>query len=224
MADHEGNIEIFLPVNAKPMKAKLEVTPNELSALVFEPVTEQVIKLIDDQYKLSNPKKSKNEVLDVIILTGGLGQSRYLKKKVVEKCKPIFVYQPEFYDQSVVRGAVALALNPNMITQRITRKSYGVEVLLPFNNVTDPAMNQVKTKKDGKEYTKFKYDNLVEMHSSVKTYEYCEKKYYIEYPNNTYAGKLLYESAAFDFTLIILFISQPYILQIIKKTTKYTTF
>jgi hypothetical protein len=189
MATHVGNIEIFLPKNATPMKMKLEVTPNELSALVFEPVTEQVLHLINGQYDLSNPKKNKNEALDVIILTGGLGQSKYLKKKVQEAYKSIYVYQPEFYDQSVVRGAVALALHPNMITQRITRRSYGVEVLLPFNNVTDPAMNQVKTKKEGKEYTKFKYDNFVEMHSSVKTYEYYEKKYFLEYPNNTYAGK-----------------------------------
>lgn len=165
----------------------MEVTPNELSAQVFELVTDDVLELIRNQHKFSN-RKSKNEALDVIILTGGLGQSKYLQKKVKDAYKTILVYSPEFYDQSVVRGAVALALNPNMITQRITRRSYGIEVLLPFNSVTDPAMNKIKTK-TGKEYTKFKYDNFVEKTASVKTYEYYEKQFYVEYPNNTYAGK-----------------------------------
>lgn len=168
---------------------KLEVTSNELSVQVFEPVTEKVLDLIRGQHKLSNPIQGAPEVLDVIILTGGLGQSKYLQKKIQDYYQDIVVYSPILYDQSVVRGAVALALNPNLITHRITRRSYGIEVLLPFNSVTDPAMNKIKTR-NGAEYTKFKYDNFILKSTSIKTYEYCEKQLYVEYPNNTYAGKL----------------------------------
>ncbi|KAG2232385.1 hypothetical protein INT48_007289, partial [Thamnidium elegans] len=188
MASDKNDIEIDIPdEKAKEKGLKLEVTPNELSAQVFEPVTDDVLKLIKDQHKISARIKENVNVLDVIILTGGLGQSRYLQKKVRDMYPKIPVYSPEQYDQSVVRGAVALALNPNAITQRIIRKSYGVEVMLPFNSVTDPAMNKFKTIK-GKEYTKFKYDNFACMHSSVRTYDYLEKQYYVEYPNNTYAA------------------------------------
>lgn len=125
-------------------------------------------------------------------MTGGLGQSKYLQKKVKDHYGSILIYSPEFYDQSVVRGAVTLALNPNMITHRITRRSYGIEVLLPFNSVTDPAMNKITTM-NGKEYTKFKYDNFVEKSTYIKTYEYFEKQLFVEFPNNTYAGNYYYK-------------------------------
>lgn len=191
MASDSKNIEIDIPDEKAKLKGlKLEVTPNELSAQVFEPVTDDVLKLIKDQFKISSQRKEDVNAVDVIILTGGLGQSRYLQKKVRDEYSKIPVYSPEQYDQSVVRGAVALALNPNVITQRIIRRSYGVEVMLPFNSVKDPAMNKFKTMK-GNEYTKFKYDNFACMHSSVKTYQYLEKLYYVEYPNNTYAGIVL---------------------------------
>ncbi|KAG2203902.1 hypothetical protein INT47_007485 [Mucor saturninus] len=191
LATDSKNIEIFIPPGDKlDIYPRLEVTPNELSAQVFEPVTEKVLELIRNQHKLSNPapiNPDNPEALDVIILTGGLGQSKYLQKKVQDYYKDIIVYSPFMYDQSVVRGAVAIALNPNIITHRITRRSYGIEVLLPFNSVTDPAMNKIKTK-NGDEYTKFKYDNFVIKSTSIKTYEYYEKQLYVEYPNNTYAA------------------------------------
>lgn len=189
-SNNDKNIEIRVPENTEQPNGKLEVTPNELTALVFEPITDDVLKLIEGQHRSSNVNNKGKETLDVIILTGGLGQSKYLQNKVKARYPGILVYSPSAYDQSVVRGAVSLALNPNMITQRIVTKCYGFETLSPYNPVKDLAINRVSGL-SGK-YTKFKYDNFVEKGMSVKTYECFEKTYYVEYPNNTYAA--LYSS------------------------------
>jgi molecular chaperone DnaK (HSP70) len=148
-----------------------------------------VLKLIEVQHKMSNSSSKFNsdrEALDLIILTGGLGQSKYLQNRVKEKYQNIPVYTPAAYDQSVVRGAVALALNPNVATQRVASRSYGIEVMVPRDSGKS-SMNQMIS---GLEFnSNIRYDNFVEWGTSIGTYEYYEKTFYVKYPNNTYAGK-----------------------------------
>lgn len=154
---------------------------------VFDPVVKKVMKLVETQINLSLNDQAH---LDYIILSGGLGQSLYLrdqiKKMELVVKNNIKVFQPSEYNSAIVRGAVLIAKNPNVITQRIIRKTYGFEVLQPYNPEKDTIIHQETVQ--GGTYTKFKFDRFIEIGSSVPTYEYYEKQYYVEYPNNTYAG------------------------------------
>lgn len=162
---------------AEQPNGKLEVTSEELTVQVFDPVVKDVLDLFEVQHKRSNPNpEMESEYLDLIILTGGLGQSKYLQNRIKAKYLNIPVYSPAAYDQSVVRGAVALALNTNVITQRIASRSYGIEVESLKNPVVKSYLNRSI------------YDSFVELGTSIETYRYYEKTFYVQYPNNTYAG------------------------------------
>lgn len=161
------------------------ISKTDMREKVFDPVVKSIGELIECQINLS-----VDTSLDHVILSGGLGQSKYLKEYIsslpLVKDK-INVYQSESYNQSIVIGAVQIAKNPNAITQRFVRKTYGIEVMQPYNSQTDTVINQEEIA--GQVFTKFKFDKFIDMNTSVQTYEYFEKQYSIEYPNNTYAGK-----------------------------------
>jgi hypothetical protein len=142
--------------------------------------------------------------LDTIILTGGLSQSKYLQKRVKAEFTPIQVHAPKKYDQSVVRGAVSLALNPNSIERRITPRSYGIEAIVEFNKAKDPVTNRIKI--DNKEYCQSKLDLILLKDHSVQTYECYQHQYVIPYPSNSYIRKYYLFVYYFDTILIFFFL------------------
>jgi hypothetical protein len=56
----------------------------------------------------------------------------------------------------------------------------------PYNSDTDTIISQELINR--KVYAKSKFDKFINMGTSVKTYEYYEKTYKVEYPNNTYVA------------------------------------
>ncbi|GAA5805692.1 hypothetical protein EDC94DRAFT_625764 [Helicostylum pulchrum] len=112
----------------------------ELKEKVFEPVIERVIALMEKQY---------NHVLDgkvsCIFLVGGFGSSNYLFQRVQEvfgtRVKQILC--PPRAPMAVVRGAVYFGLNPRVITSRVSRRTYGINAGLPFDEKLDPTSSRV---------------------------------------------------------------------------------
>lgn len=149
---------------------------------VFEPVVTKVIALIKKQREMSRG-------VDLVILTGGFGQSAYLKEKLDELSHEFKfeVYQPTHYDLSVVKGAVKVAENPNIIHQRVAQQTYGIEVLVPYSSNIHSLVNQVKLYNGV--YAQLEFDKLIDISTYVPLYRYHEKTYKIEYPHNTYIGK-----------------------------------
>lgn len=164
--------------------AKIIVTPNDMLTKIFDPIVDKILALIEDQYIAM--QKAEME-LDMIILTGGLGQSTYLLNKIEDNFsgRGIQVHAPLQYDQSVVRGAVELARDTSYITKRIVRKSYGVEVVAPFIDPTESVEASSIPR-----FIKFRYDNLFKANNFMKNNEYVEKMYYVTYPNNAFICKL----------------------------------
>ncbi|CAO3617330.1 unnamed protein product [Mucor fragilis] len=164
--------------------AKIVISANDMSTKIFDPIVDQILSLIENQYEAMQKAERK---LDMIILTGGLGQSEYLLNKIQDSFhdKNILVHAPVHYDQSVVRGAVELARDTSYITKRIVRKSYGIQVMTPLVDASDFADRSAEP-----QFAKYKLDILFRANRFMKNHEYIEKKYYVAYPHNTFISLL----------------------------------
>lgn len=99
-------------------------------ATIFEPVVQEVIKLVQEQIKTSNVP------IRAVLLVGGFGASNYLKERLRNAvAKKVHIMQPPNAWLAVVHGAVmkGLALSaPESLTMvkvqnRKARKHYGTE-------------------------------------------------------------------------------------------------
>ncbi|KAI9015284.1 hypothetical protein CLU79DRAFT_838164 [Phycomyces nitens] len=113
---------------------RTQITIDELREDVFEPVVKQVLELISDQIAQSKTK------LDTIFLVGGFGQSKYLGKRVKDtfKSKVESTCVPSRGEMAVVRGAVMYGIDPNKITHRVLRRTYGLDAGSLFDASRDP--------------------------------------------------------------------------------------
>lgn len=98
---------------------------------IFEPIVQQVIKLVKDQIIATNRK------IMAVLLVGGFGQNNYLKERLrmalINRSSKIEVIQPPHAWTAVVRGAVmkGLATYDSKLAvvhvgPRVARKHYGV--------------------------------------------------------------------------------------------------
>ncbi|CDH49417.1 actin-like atpase domain-containing protein [Lichtheimia corymbifera JMRC:FSU:9682] len=115
----------------------LRITAEDLCEHVFEPVVQKVLDLIDAQVRQSHV------LLDAIFLVGGFGQSEYLRRRVIDEFsrRVGFIGVPPRGELAVVRGAVYFGLNPRMVTERVSRRTYGVETRMVFDPRQDPQEN-----------------------------------------------------------------------------------
>jgi hypothetical protein len=160
---------------------------HELSAYVFEPVVGQVLQLIDDQLR-----QSPN--LEAIFLVGGFGQSNYLFRRVEEAFaeRVGMIGVPPRGELAVVRGAVYFGLNPQVVTERISRRSYGVETRMLFQKDLDPPEFSV-IGIDGKNYCRQRFSVYVKKGQSVKIDECVSKVFVVSYPNDTDSDLYAYD-------------------------------
>lgn len=160
----------------------LHLSAYELRNEVFEPVVAQVLSLIEEQL-------SQSPIMEAIFLVGGFGQSNYLFRRVEDAFSERvgMIGVPPRGELAVVRGAVYFGLNPQAVTERISRRTYGVETRMLFQNDIDPPELSV-TGIDGKAYCRQRFSVYVQKGQSVKVDECVSKKFMISYPNNTDSG------------------------------------
>ncbi|KAI7885933.1 uncharacterized protein EV154DRAFT_470549 [Mucor mucedo] len=165
----------------------LHLPAYELCNEVFEPVVSQVLKLIDEQLRQSS-------YLEAIFLVGGFGQSNYLFRRVedafAERVGMIGV--PPRGELAVVRGAVYFGLNPQIVTERISRRTYGIETRMLFQNDIDPPEFSV-VGIDGKIYCRQRFSVYIHKGQSVKVDECISKTFILSYPNDTDSDLYAYD-------------------------------
>ncbi|ORZ00967.1 hypothetical protein BCR43DRAFT_511896 [Syncephalastrum racemosum] len=151
----------------------------ELRDQVFEPVIEQVLQLIEGQL-VQSPN------LEAIFLVGGFGQSNYLFRRVEEVFanRVGMIGVPPRGELAVVRGAVYFGLNPQIVTERVSRRTYGVETRMLFQPGLDPEEYSV-VGVDQKRYCRQRFSVYVQKGQSVKVDECVSKNFVISYPNDT---------------------------------------
>lgn len=155
---------------------------------MFEPVINQVIDLIEEQVQQSKTK------LDAIFLVGGFGQSTYLYRRVLAEFQSRvgFIGVPPRGELAVVRGAVYFGLNPRMVTERVSRRTYGLETRMVFDPRYDPPEQCIKGD-DNRLFCKQRFSVYVQKGQAINA-DYCvSKNFMIAYPNDTDTGNLIYK-------------------------------
>ncbi|KAF8449901.1 hypothetical protein BDZ91DRAFT_786934 [Kalaharituber pfeilii] len=115
----------------------LEISKTEMKA-IFDPVIAQVLDLIKEQ--LDSVSLKGRKPVSCILLVGGFGSSKYLRKRVEDyitstsATPDIKVIQPINAWSAVARGAVLCGLQIVKIRSRQARRNYGVGFRSPFIN------------------------------------------------------------------------------------------
>ncbi|OBZ90704.1 Heat shock protein 12B [Choanephora cucurbitarum] len=157
----------------------LHLPATELLNEVFEPIVQQILRLIEYQLQQSPD-------LEAILLVGGFGQSNYLFRRI-DECfadRVGMIGVPPRGELAVVRGAVYFGLHPTTITERVSRRTYGIETRMLFQPAIDPP-DFLVTGVDGRDYCRQRFSVYVYRGQSVKVDACVSKSFVISYPNNT---------------------------------------
>ncbi|KAF9315234.1 hypothetical protein BG003_003227 [Podila horticola] len=147
----------------------LAISAQEMREVVFDPVVNQVLGLIDGQLYQS-------QQCSAIFLVGGFGSSPYLHKRVQQEFEarvPLIRYPPR-PDLAVVRGAVYHGLTHQPIQSRVARRWYGVDTTRAYKP-GDPV--EKKYMQDGKYRVRDGFSVFVRPGQSIAVDECISKKY-----------------------------------------------
>lgn len=102
-------------------RGRLKIMPSQMQAIV-DPIIEKVIALVKGQIAATrlSPK--------AVLLVGGFGQNFYLKQRLCNSLgSSVEVRQPPNSWTAVVRGAVLMSAQSDVVESRVARKHYGLE-------------------------------------------------------------------------------------------------
>ncbi|ORX62896.1 actin-like ATPase domain-containing protein [Hesseltinella vesiculosa] len=184
--EHYINIPFSLgyPNNEDPdygiYDGAMSFTFEELRDKVFEPVIQKILGLIQHQLDSSAMKP-----VDAIFMVGGFGMSTYLQHRVRETFVPRvrFVSTPPRPEMAVVRGAVYFGMNPRLVTQRVSRRTYGLSSQMIFDPANDPPSHQINV--NGSWYCRERFSVYVNKGTAVGVDECVTKKFVVTYPHST---------------------------------------
>jgi hypothetical protein len=156
---------------------------------VFMPVVQKVIDLVNIQLrKLPDGERQ----LDAILVVGGFGQSPYLLHKLRETFEgrttgAAFIGRPPDGDLAKCRGAVSFGLKPRLVSNGITRYSYGLQVKAKAKPGDDPS--QKFTGDDGEEYCHNIFARIIDKGDRISGARVYSMKTYVTYPHDAVFGK-----------------------------------
>ncbi|KAG0259140.1 Heat shock 70 kDa protein 12A [Actinomortierella ambigua] len=145
----------------------------DMRKIVFDPVVEKVLQLIQDQI-------FKAKTVSAIFLVGGFGSSTYLLERVKQafgkEVKIISTpYRPEI---AVVFGAAYTAMSPKKVTARAIRRCYGVGVYTDFVTGIDPP--HLKGSKLGRSVCYDRFSTFVKQGQLVNVDECIARRHFFE--------------------------------------------
>ncbi|KAF9378480.1 Heat shock 70 kDa protein 12A, partial [Mortierella sp. AD011] len=118
----------------------LTITAEEMRREVFDPVVDDVLRLIQHQLQ----QTAFN--CQAIFLVGGFGCSNYLLARVQSEFSSIvrLIAVPPRPELAVVRGAALAGITPRVVAARVARRWYGVDSLMAFEHGVDMPHKQVR--------------------------------------------------------------------------------
>ncbi|RUP21540.1 hypothetical protein BC936DRAFT_139176 [Jimgerdemannia flammicorona] len=176
------------------------LTAQEIKDLVFEPVILDILNLIREQLRQS-PR------CDAIFLVGGFGTSNYLHQRVDQEFGRSvgIVAMPPRAELAVVRGAVYFGLDPKIVTARMSRRTYGLVVMMPFEEGVDPESEKI-VRNDGVwcdnrfsgrfmlfSFPVFRFTVYVKKGETIGINECIPKSFFAFYPNDIYSPLYAYD-------------------------------
>lgn len=94
---------------------------------------------------------------------------------------------------AVAQGAVYHVLQPNLVTSKILRRTYGVQSRLPFEEGLDPESSAIITK-DGIKRCSTRFDVIASKGQRISLDQRIRRSYWIEYPKHTEADLYVSDS------------------------------
>ncbi|KAF8946668.1 hypothetical protein BGZ47_011664 [Haplosporangium gracile] len=118
----------------------LTVTAEEMRREVFDPVVDDVLRLIQHQLQQTNFN------CQAIFMVGGFGSSGYLNTRVRAEFgnRVGLIAMPPRAELAVVRGAALAGISPRVVAARVARRFYGVDSLMSFEFGVDMPHKQVR--------------------------------------------------------------------------------
>ncbi|KAF9930720.1 hypothetical protein FBU30_000098 [Linnemannia zychae] len=118
----------------------LTLSAEEMRREVFDPVVDDVLRLIQHQLQLTGFN------CHAIFMVGGFGSSDYLNTRVKAEFgnKVGLIAKPPRAELAVVRGAALAGISPRTVAARVARRFYGVDSLMPFERGVDMPHKQVR--------------------------------------------------------------------------------
>ncbi|KAG0263187.1 hypothetical protein BG011_009190 [Mortierella polycephala] len=159
----------MVDLNIRLEDGLLAIFAQEMREIVFDPVVNQVLGLIDGQL-------TQSQQCSAVFLVGGFGSSPYLHKRVQQEFEnrvPLIRYPPR-PDLAVVRGAVHHGLAYQPIQARVARRWYGVDTTRAYKS-GDPV--EKKYMQDGKYRVRDGFSVFVRPGQSISVDECISRKY-----------------------------------------------
>jgi hypothetical protein len=154
---------------------------HELRDQVFNPVLKQVVKLVQEQLT------QVDTFIHAIFLVGGFGCSEYLYdilKDHIGTDQVGEIAMPPRGELAISKGAVYHILQPNLVTSKLLRRTYGVQTRLPFEEGLDPESTAIVTK-DGVKRCSTRFDVIAKKGQRISVDQRITRSYWIEYPKHT---------------------------------------
>jgi hypothetical protein len=156
------------------------LTADELDKEVFGPVFASVATLIKDQLQQADIQ------VNTAFLVGGFGSSHYLYQTIkgafsdqIKHC-----VSPPHAELAIVRGAVYHCLDPNVVTSKVARRTYGVRTRLPFEKGLDPEDSAVVTS-DGLKRCSTRFDVILRKGHRIQVDSKLSRSFWVTYPKHT---------------------------------------
>ncbi|CAO3594608.1 unnamed protein product [Absidia cylindrospora] len=178
----------YLPEGLLNEDYQLVLTAEELDQEVFGPVFFSVSKLIKNQLQQANIQ------VNTAFLVGGFGSSTYLYQTIKNAFSDqidTFV-SPSHAELAIVRGAVYHCLQPELVTSKVARRTYGVRTRLLFEAGLDPEESAIMTS-DGVKRCSTRFDVILRKGQRIKVGSKIRRSFWVTYPKHTEADLYVYD-------------------------------
>jgi hypothetical protein len=118
----------------KVAKEKLRFNP-EIMKQFFKQTTDSIIAHVKD---ILVKNKRQRGVIGTILMVGGFSDSPLLYERVKSEFPKLNVICPSDAVAAVLKGAVMYGHNPELISERICPRTYGITVNVPFDDRKHP--------------------------------------------------------------------------------------
>jgi molecular chaperone DnaK (HSP70) len=153
-----------------------KITYQEMRDYVFEPVIQKILRLIAEQLNKPNSKKP----MSAMFMVGGFSQSPYLKARIREAFsnQVVTISSAPRGELAVAKGAVLLGMNPYIVSERVTKFTYGLQLRARFDPDLDPEHFRVVD--NGTSFCDKRFDKIGEMNAKIPSNHTVTRKYAIK--------------------------------------------
>ena len=141
----------------KVVKEKLRFDP-EIMKEFFKKTIDTIITHVKE---ILAKNKRQGGVIGTILMVGGFSDSPLLYERVKSEFPKLNVICPSDAVAAVLKGAVMYGHNPELISERICPRTYGVGVSEPFDDRTHPS--HLKICSDGRDRCKHVFKVIVRL-------------------------------------------------------------